>query len=197
MTSFDPHAYGPEFAAVVDTDRRRPLDAGSPGRAPDTLKRMTAESAFAHANAEFAPSQPQDADMAACCLAGAWLLYDCLDESHAVSQGVDTPSGSFWHAIMHRREGDYSNAQYWFRRVGLHPVYDLLGQRAAELAAARGAEAATKKMITGGAWDAVAFVDLCRLAIRGQDNVRDLCLDIQQAEWELLFNHCYRAAVGE
>ena len=53
--------------------------------------------------------------MAACCLAGVWLLHDYLDESHTISQRIDTPSGSFWHGIMHRREGDFSNAKYWFR----------------------------------------------------------------------------------
>ena len=79
-----------------------------------------------------------DADMAACCVAGVWLLHDYLDESHRISQGIDTPSGSFWHGILHRREGDYSNAKYWFRHVGRYDVFDLLGQRAAELAAIRG-----------------------------------------------------------
>src|SRR5687768_17175198 len=37
-------------------------------------------------------------------LAGLWLFFDYLDESHKVSQALETPSGSFWHAIMHRRE---------------------------------------------------------------------------------------------
>ena len=84
--------------------------------------------------------------MAACCIAGVWLLHDFLDESHTISQGIDTPSGSFWHAIMHRREGDFSNAKYWFRRVGQHPVFDALGQRAAELAAIRGDGTAVEKL---------------------------------------------------
>src|SRR4051812_40242009 len=47
-------------------------------------------------------------------LAGLWLYFDWLDESHRVSQSIDTPTGSFWHAIMHRREGDFSNSKYWY-----------------------------------------------------------------------------------
>ncbi|MGB1126733.1 MAG: hypothetical protein ACPG4Q_16145, partial [Phycisphaeraceae bacterium] len=38
--------------------------------------------------------------------AGLWLYVDELDRSHEYSQSIHTPTGSFWHAIMHRREGD-------------------------------------------------------------------------------------------
>ena len=39
-------------------------------------------------------------------------------------------------------------------------------------------------------------MDLCQAVVRGKSDARELCLDIQQAEWELLFDYCYRAAVG-
>src|SRR6476659_710378 len=107
---FDPHGYGPAFAPLLETDRRRPLDSGRPdSRARSALKKLEAKSAFGHAATQLA-----DAEMAACCMSGVWLLHDCLDESHSISQGIDTTSGSFWHAIMHSREGDFSNAKYWF-----------------------------------------------------------------------------------
>ena len=61
--------------------------------------------------------------MAEGCLAGLWLLYDFLDESHTISQSLDTLEGSYWHGIMHRREPDYENAKYWFRRVPVHPIH--------------------------------------------------------------------------
>lgn len=190
MTQFDPHTYGPVFAPLLATDRRRPLGTGSPDSDHRSmLEGLSVESAFGHVKIV-------DRDMAACCVSGVWLLHDCLDESHTISQGIETPSGSFWHAIMHRREGDFSNAKYWLRRVGRHPVFDALGQRAIELAASRGAERAAKQLVNGGAWDPFAFVDLCQAAVRGQSDATDLCLDIQQAEWELLFDHCYSAAVG-
>jgi hypothetical protein len=190
MNAFDPHAYGPVFARLVDTDRRRPLDAGeSDAKARKEPATLSIETAFAHA-------QIANRDMATCCHSAVWLLFDDLDESHTLSQQIETPSGSFWHGIMHRREGDFSNAKYWFRRVGSHSVFDALSQRAAEIAAVRGEERALKKLITAGAWDACAFVDLVETVVRGQGGTRELCLDIQQAEWELLFDHCYRAAVG-
>jgi hypothetical protein len=188
---FDPQAYGPVFALLLDCDRRRPLDAVRPdGNAAAALKKLSIETAFAHA-------QPADAEMAACCVAGVWLLHDYLDESHTISQRIDTTSGSFWHAIMHRREGDFSNAKYWFRNVGQHPAFPALGEQAHVAASLRDADSSRgDTRLRDGDWDPFAFVDLCQAVARGQTAARELCLDIQQAEWELLFDHCYREAVG-
>ena len=54
--------------------------------------------------------------------AGLWLYVDDLERSHTVSQTLETKTGSFWHGIMHRREGDFSNSHYWFRRAAGHPL---------------------------------------------------------------------------
>ena len=135
--------------------------------------------------------------MADCCLAGVWLLYDDLDASHSISQGVHTASGSFWHAIMHRREGDFSNAQYWFRAVGEHPIFEQLAARAAELAAELGDTTAINRLTPGNTWDPFAFVEMCARAVGGNQAELALCAAIQQAEWESLFDGCYRAAIGK
>jgi hypothetical protein len=169
---FEPSTYGPTLAPLLDIDRRRPLDAGTPSNASRaSLKSLTVEDAFAHTNVV-------DNDMAACCLSGVWLLHDFLDESHTISQSIETPSGSYWHAIMHRRESDFGNSKYWYRRVGRHPVIDRVGEQ------------------LDGSYDPFAFVDRCEAAVRGKEKDRDACLDIQQIEWELLFDFCYRQAIG-
>ncbi len=58
--------------------------------------------------------------------AALWLAAGDLDRSHNFSQSDASAEGSYWHGIMHRREGDFSNAKYWFRRVGKHSVIDEL-----------------------------------------------------------------------
>jgi hypothetical protein len=190
MKTFNPADYDPVFAPLLAIDRRRPLDAG--------VEDVQARAALADLSidASFAPAKVIDREMAACAFAGVWLLHDYLDESHTISQGIDTPSGSFWHAIMHRREGDFSNSKYWFRHVGRHPTYELLAMRAAELAAEHGEVAAVEHLAAGGRWEPSAFVDLCQSARRGRDRLRDVALDIQQVEWEVLFHYCYRQAIG-
>lgn len=170
MSTFQSSDYGPVLGPLVAIDRNRDLGRGTPDRAwRDQLDPLTADEAWAH-------TRLVDRGAADACLAGVWLLHDFLDESHAISQGLATAEGSYWHGVMHRREGDFDNAKYWFRRVGNHPLL-------AELAA------------TQGRWDAALFVDRCAAAVRSGTGVED-CVARQRHEWERLFDWCYRLAVG-
>jgi hypothetical protein len=41
------------------------------------------------------------------------------EAAHTVAQDVPDPDGGAWvHAYLHRKEGDASNAAYWYRRAG-------------------------------------------------------------------------------
>ena len=104
-----------------------------------------------------------DQDFARCCLSGLWLLHDFLDESHTISQEIETAGGNYWHGIMHRREPDYGNAKYWFRRVGQHPVFTPLAKAARELAAAAKIEIPRDMefLLRQETWDPYRFIDLC------------------------------------
>lgn len=168
--SFEPAAYGSVFESLLSIDRRCALDAGSPNaEIPQALTDLSVESAFGG-------QQVTDAMMARCCVSGVWLLHNYLDDSHTISQSIATREGSFWHGVMHRREGDYWNAKYWFRRVGEHPIYESLAEQFGE-------------------WDPFQFVDQCEAAVRESHDV-PACLEAQQAEWELLFDWCFHRAVG-
>ena len=38
--------------------------------------------------------------------------------AHEIAQDVDDNAGAWVHAYLHRKEGDLSNAVYWYRRAG-------------------------------------------------------------------------------
>ena len=40
------------------------------------------------------------------------------DRAHQIAQEVAGPDGAWVHAYLHRREGDQSNAAYWYRHAG-------------------------------------------------------------------------------
>lgn len=189
MPTFDPIAYGPAFAVLL-TDA--PLSPLGPGR-PDEARRPLLV-ALAGDDA-FTPRRVVERDMAAACRAGLWLLYDFLDESHTVSQEIRTPEGSYWHALMHRREKDFSNSKYWLRRVGDHAVFGPLWLAAHDLAG-ESPHPSARFLTTQSAWEPYAFVDLCEASLSGRSPCEALCRGVQQSEWRLLFDHCYRHAVG-
>jgi hypothetical protein len=52
------------------------------------------------------------------------LLNDDLTRSHEIAQSQEgVATFDYIHAIVHRREGDFSNSKYWFRQVGGHPLW--------------------------------------------------------------------------
>jgi hypothetical protein len=165
-----PMQYPPAIAELLALPAVMPLGPGTPDRAAaDRLRRL-------------ALPDVRDPVMARACLAGLWLRFNFLDESHTISQDVDTPEGSAWHAIMHRREPDPSNSKYWWRRVGSHPV---IARLAAECPAL-GYDYSTP----------ADFVDFCERARRRGTTEEGLAIRVQELEWRLLFDWCWARAVG-
>jgi hypothetical protein len=183
--------YGAVVAELLKARRVNPLGPGTPNE--ETRVRLEA----LRPEDVVAPRPVRDRDMAAACVAGLWLYYNFLDESHRISQELDTTTGSYWHGLMHRREPDFGNSAYWFRRVGRHPVFGPLRDAAAEVAGGTELEPAARFLAEQREWDPFAFIDLCSRVQAGRSRSEALCREVQQREWELLFDYCFRAAAGD
>lgn len=150
-------------------------------------------------------------------LAGVWLWHDGLHECHEIVQKSPAelrsaaPQGdaghhpehrpdltetlAFWHAIMHRREGDFSNAKYWYARCRTHPVLATLAEH---LRTSGDAPAPDSSIVTGGTWNGDGFVDLVEAVSRRPDEPRrEEAVRLQRLEWRMLFDYCVRAACGQ
>jgi len=115
----------------------------------------------------------------------ALLWHGHLHESHTLSQDIGSANGSFLHGIMHRREPDYSNAKYWFRRTGDHPCYPSLASQVEAYLGVTGNEVLAKRLVPGAQWDPFEFVDAVESAIHTGQHV-DALQNVQRLEFESL-----------
>ncbi len=91
----------------------------------------------------------------------ALLWHDRHDAAHELVQAREgDPDADLLHALLHRREGDYGNARYWFAAAGAHALY---------AAAALAAPARALGVAAGsGALDPVLMVEAVRAALAGE-----------------------------
>ena len=122
-------------------------------------------------------------------MSGLYLYFSCRVEAHQVAQSDESADGNYWHAIVHRQEPDAGNSSYWFRRVGKHPVFAGLRDAAQEIAHSHPGAA----LKFSAAWDPLAFIQTCESARRRPGSeLERAALEIQRAEWQLLFDSCAR-----
>lgn len=189
MVGFDAKKYGTIVADLLHPTKLAPLDSGRPNVSVRALLQGLSD------NPDFLGKPIRDKQMACACISGLWLYHDFLEESHAISQEISSSAGSYWHGILHRREPDFPNSGYWFHRVGNFATFEELKQATAEILGDSPPDWA-RFMIGEKRWDPFAFIDLCERALGGNVNAIPICQRIAQKEWELLFDYCYRAAVG-
>jgi hypothetical protein len=171
---FDPAAYGHEVAGILA------LDGNGERLMPLAMGRCSSEEARQRLGAAKAPLLFPGSRAPEAALSGLYLYFSCLDEAHKIAQEISTPEGSYWHAMVHRQEPDAGNSGYWFRSVGAHPIFPALRQSAAEIG-----------VDFGPRWDPFKFIDLCENArLRPGSLEERQALEVQRAEWQLLFHYC-------
>jgi len=116
------------------------------------------------------------------------LLYavDALDAGHRIFQDNSGDLGSYWHGMMHRREGDFDNARYWFRRAGRLPIFDRMHGAAAN---------SSPNMAKQSSWDAYLLTGMCEQAKFGDTEAIPECLRLQRVEFEELLAYCWHQSV--
>jgi hypothetical protein len=170
---------GAVLALDQDGQRLIPLVSGACAseEARSLLKKQKQADLFAHARS------PKGA------LGGLFLYFSCSAECHELVQNLNSSEGDFWHAILHRQEPDAANASYWFRQTGAHPIFEELGRAAEEIAAKYPAA----KFRSGGKWDPFFFIEFCGRARSEPGSAAEAAaLEIQRAEWQILFDYCAR-----
>jgi hypothetical protein len=138
--------------------------------------------------------------------AGLYLWNESLEPSHIISQEITSPTGSYWHGLIHRMEGDFSNAKYWFTDARHHPISTqlvtglrgyLTGEKLAELDHET-LRSKLEVLVSSPVWNPAVFVDAVELQlVHVQDSLAEEWLrQIQYLEMKLLLNYCYEQSYG-
>lgn len=179
---FDPSVYGAEVARILafgeNGQRLAPLVCGPcvSEEARQELSRLKPAALFPRHKEPAAP------------MAGLWLYFSCFEEAHRLIDDPRTPDGVYWHAILHRQEPDDGNAAYWFRHLGGHPIFHALAEEARAILARL-----SRAEFRVGKWDPFAFIAYCeRARLQPGTSQQKAAMQIQRAEWQLLFDHCAR-----
>ena len=163
---------------------------GGPAKTPDPLRSgpltVTTENADGEEQVE-TPDGPLTHPDADAFRAGLFLLHGDLENGHKHVQAHEGHANpDFMHGLMHRLQGDFDNATYWFRGVGRHPIYNELSDRAAVLG------------FRALPWDPTAFTQAYRAAVEGHDAEQlPVVRAIQALEFALLLRHCRAEALED
>ena len=135
-------------------------------------------------------------------LAGVWAAADGFEEAHGIAQEIEGEWGDWWHAILHRREPDYPNAMYWYRKVRAPAaVWSDLGQRALAVLGPPpppGLESLADSLQKSGHWEPGPYVRLCEQAQAGTltPAATAMLVALQRLEWRTWLDHCHKTSIS-
>ena len=130
---------------------------------------------------------PADPDALALVRAALLYAHDAIDEAHRIVQDAGSDAGAYLHGMIHRREGDFDNARYWFRRSGRLGFFDDLH---------RAANSISPDMAKQSNWDPYLFTGLCEQDKFGDRAHRDELVQLQRREFDAFIDYVWRKSVG-
>ena len=117
---------------------------------------------------------------------GLFYALDALPEAHAIFQEASDDPGAYWHGMLHRREGDFDNARYWFRRAGVLPFFAEVHREAC---------AHSEAMARQANWDPYLFAGQCEQVRFGDADLAGEMQALQRVEFDAIFDYCWRQSV--
>jgi hypothetical protein len=115
---------------------------------------------------------------AACVRALLWYAAGDLHAAHEIVQPMSGPDGAYIHGMIHRVEGDFDNARYWFSRAAAHPASAEIYRHAAVNSPAIAAQSL---------WDPILVTDL--LEQSRKTGISEELVTILRIEFDELFNY--------
>ena len=195
---------GSSWAETAEAFGVRPIDVlaslavdalGGEGRSPLPLVRsaprrprlVAALNEFALA--DFGPTGSAGRPQRLALAAGLLQMVDFWEESHHAAQLADdlgeTAFSAYWHGIAHRREPDPGNANYWFRRVGRHPLLEPIAEAVRPILTDAGVS--LDEYLDRNVWKPTSLVDLARRARPGSAE-ESPALELQRVEISVLLD---------
>ncbi len=161
---------------------REPAELGpGPRTGVEPLKKLNDKLQATFANTELANERQE------LIRALVLLWHDHLDAAHGIAQGIGNADGAFVHAIMHRREPDYGNAAYWFRRVGRHGAFSQISSQVSEFLQEKAEAKLRRELAPTGEWQPLEFMNACERALSSRDEVQiKLLREVQRIEFKVL-----------
>ena len=111
------------------------------------------------------------------------LWHDQFEAAHEIVQDMENPDAALLHGILHRRELDFSNARYWFHRVGAHQSFDCVVGKVKVVLLTSVADIVAMQIVPQDKWHPLPFVDVLEThGRRNEPSVDMLLRQIQRAE---------------
>ena len=157
-----------------------------PGPRSIVLSEVTLEIRLLELTCEFKLSVPTTELLTATAL----LYHDNHDPAHNRVEDRGDRDACLIHALLHRREPDYWNAAYWFRRVSGHPIYATATPAVIQAAQTPEARSVLERLTLSGNLDPLALVQECeRMAKRPDTQAIAYLRQVQHLEFAALVEH--------